>query len=96
MAAALLLRMGCSCRFPVNLDPRRIKVKNYYEAKPVNTFKRRFDMADDRNDTCAHNVCTCPPAQDSKYCSADCENAESLNLAEISCSCNHPGCGTNI
>lgn len=39
---------------------------------------------------CAHPSCKCPAPQDSKYCSAYCEDAK--GTTEISCNCEHPGC----
>lgn len=48
----------------------------------------------DNNAKCAHPNCNCPPAQDSKYCSAYCEGA--AGTIEIGCHCGHAGCGGDI
>lgn len=48
-------------------------------------------MADKSNETCAHPSCTCPPAKDSKYCSALCEG--NAGHPDIICDCGHAACG---
>jgi hypothetical protein len=42
---------------------------------------------------CAHPACACHRAEDSKYCSAYCEDAK--DTTEITCGCGHAGCGTD-
>jgi len=41
---------------------------------------------------CAHEMCNCAPAGDSKYCSDHCEEAADQDLVEIRCDCGHDGC----
>jgi hypothetical protein len=51
-------------------------------------------MADNKtNAKCARDTCGCPPAQGSKYCSEECEDAHKSIKFEIGCSCHHPECG---
>lgn len=47
-------------------------------------------MADDNK--CAHELCRCPKAADSDYCSPHCEDAVDQDLTEIRCDCGHSGC----
>lgn len=44
----------------------------------------------DKKNKCAHQLCTCLAADDSKYCSPNCEAAKALT--DIECGCGHPGC----
>jgi len=41
---------------------------------------------------CAHEMCNCAAAGDSKYCSDHCEEAADQDLVEIRCDCGHDGC----
>ena len=47
-------------------------------------------MADDNK--CAHEMCSCPKATDSDYCSQHCEDAVDQDITEIRCDCGHAGC----
>lgn len=47
-------------------------------------------MADDKNQKCAHKLCSCTAAEGSKYCSPNCEAAK--DTTELACGCGHPGC----
>lgn len=48
-------------------------------------------MADERDDNkCAHPACSCPVANDEKYCSEYCRDAG--DITEINCGCEHQGC----
>jgi hypothetical protein len=50
-------------------------------------------MANEQNNhTCARETCGCAPANDSKYCSEECEDAVKVHITEIGCSCHHPEC----
>jgi hypothetical protein len=51
-------------------------------------------MADDGK--CEHDGCSCPVADDSSYCSQQCENADDSDMVEISCGCGHASCGTAV
>jgi hypothetical protein len=46
-----------------------------------------------KTNKCGRETCGCPPAQDSKYCSEECEDAAKVHITEIACSCHHPACG---
>ena len=48
-------------------------------------------MADDNK--CAHEACSCMSAEDSDYCSPQCEAAAGAELTEMKCDCGHAGCG---
>lgn len=51
-------------------------------------------MADEKTQNkCARETCGCPAAQDSKYCSEECEDAAKVHMMEIGCTCHHPDCG---
>ena len=51
-------------------------------------------MADERpKNKCARETCDCPPAEGSKFCSEECEDASKTIHFEISCTCHHPDCG---
>ncbi|MET0623834.1 MAG: hypothetical protein ABW250_12690 [Pyrinomonadaceae bacterium] len=51
-------------------------------------------MADERQKSkCARETCDCPPAEGSKYCSEECEDASKVHMMEIGCTCHHPDCG---
>ena len=39
---------------------------------------------------CAHESCSCIPADGKKFCSTYCENAK--DVTELGCDCGHPGC----
>ncbi len=43
-------------------------------------------------DKCAHEMCNCPRAGDSDYCSQQCEDAADTDITGIMCECGHPGC----
>jgi hypothetical protein len=47
-------------------------------------------MANNQTEKCAHPSCVCPPAKDSKYCSALCEG--NAGTSDIICACGHAGC----
>lgn len=47
-------------------------------------------MADD--DKCEHDMCSCPVAGDTEYCSDHCKDAVDQDIVEISCDCGHAGC----
>jgi len=47
-------------------------------------------MADENK--CAHDICVCPKAADSKYCSQHCEDAVDQDITEIRCDCGHKSC----
>jgi len=49
-------------------------------------------MADDREGKCAHAVCECAAAADSKYCGEYCRDAEKSGVLEIGCGCEHAPC----
>jgi hypothetical protein len=50
-------------------------------------------MADQgKSNKCARETCGCPPTQDSKYCSLECEDAAKIEIMEIGCTCHHPAC----
>ena len=49
-------------------------------------------MTDNQKEKCAHPSCGCPPAADSKFCSALCEGNQ--GISDIICGCNHPECKT--
>ena len=49
-------------------------------------------MAENKEEKCAHGVCECAPAADSKYCSEYCKDAEKSGVTEIGCGCEHPPC----
>ena len=53
----------------------------------LNTMANGEDKA-----TCARETCGCPPAQDSKYCGEECEDAAKVSMMEIGCTCRHPEC----
>lgn len=42
--------------------------------------------------TCEHEICACPVAEDTEYCSDRCRDAAAEGLTEIACDCGHPGC----
>jgi hypothetical protein len=44
----------------------------------------------DGQSKCAHEPCTCPPREGSKYCSDYCETAG--ETTHIKCDCGHPAC----
>jgi hypothetical protein len=50
-------------------------------------------MADKEN-KCAHELCSCLAAEDSKYCSPNCEAAK--DTTDLACGCGHPGCEGNV
>ena len=51
-------------------------------------------MADQEDEeTCARETCGCPPAEGSKYCGEECEDAAKVGMMEIGCTCRHPECG---
>ncbi len=45
-------------------------------------------MADEKK--CAHEGCTCPPAEGSKYCSTYCEDSKGFQT--LACDCKHLAC----
>jgi hypothetical protein len=45
-------------------------------------------MAD--KNKCANEVCSCPPAEGSKYCSVYCEDTRAVTT--LSCDCKHLSC----
>jgi len=51
-------------------------------------------MKDAKKNKCAHEVCSCPAAADSKYCSPYCEGAK--GTTEIACGCEHAGCAGKV
>jgi hypothetical protein len=51
-------------------------------------------MAGNEPEKCAHPICTCPAREDSKYCSAYCEDAG--DTTEIGCNCGHAGCKSDV
>ncbi len=51
-------------------------------------------MNDKKDNSCAHPSCSCPTANDSKYCSPHCETMKTG--AELSCECGHPQCASKI
>ncbi|HEX8265779.1 MAG TPA: hypothetical protein VF596_10260 [Pyrinomonadaceae bacterium] len=51
-------------------------------------------MADEKDKPkCARETCDCAPAQNSNFCSDECERITKLQVMEISCTCHHPECG---
>ena len=53
-----------------------------------------LEMADNKKDgKCGRETCGCPAAEDSDYCSQECEDASKVHMMEIGCSCGHPECG---
>jgi hypothetical protein len=59
-----------------------------------NTSEEVSEMADEKGQAkCARDTCGCPPAQGSKYCSEECEDAHKVHMMEIGCTCHHPDCG---
>jgi hypothetical protein len=54
-------------------------------------------MADERNNNqCDHELCTCTVAEDTDYCSAQCEAAGASDTTTIACECGHAGCAAEI
>lgn len=51
-------------------------------------------MANNKQEKCAHEMCTCMAEEDSKYCSANCEAEK--GLTELACECGHPGCKASV
>jgi len=49
-------------------------------------------MAENKEAKCAHAVCECAPAADSKYCGEYCKDAEKSGVMEIGCGCEHSPC----
>jgi hypothetical protein len=47
-------------------------------------------MTGQAKNKCAHPSCSCAAGNDSKYCSAYCEDAK--DTTELACNCGHPGC----
>ena len=47
-----------------------------------------------QTEKCAHPNCTCPPAENSKYCSTYCEDAK--DTTEIFCECGHATCTEEV
>ena len=47
-------------------------------------------MKGELKNKCAHPICNCVAAKDSKYCSTYCETAK--DTTDIACDCGHPGC----
>jgi hypothetical protein len=47
-------------------------------------------MDSGKREKCAHAICSCMAASDSKYCSPYCESAK--DKTEIACGCEHPHC----
>jgi hypothetical protein len=47
-------------------------------------------MADNKQEKCAHELCTCIVEKGTKYCSANCEDGK--GLTEVACECEHPSC----
>jgi len=50
-------------------------------------------MADDDDNRCGHDGCSCSVSGDQEYCSDHCRNADDQDITEISCDCGHSGCG---
>ena len=50
-------------------------------------------MADEDDDRCGHDGCSCSVSGDQDYCSDHCRNADDQDITEISCDCGHSGCG---
>ncbi len=50
-------------------------------------------MADDNN-KCKNPPCSCPPSDDTKYCSVTCEGKG--ETIELDCECGHPECAGNF
>lgn len=46
----------------------------------------------DENNTCGHDICSCPVSGDQEYCSDHCRETERQDMTEIACDCGHPGC----
>ena len=44
---------------------------------------------------CAHEMCSCPRASDSDYCSQRCSDAANADITGIICECGHAGCATS-
>lgn len=44
---------------------------------------------------CAHEMCNCPRANDSDYCSQQCEDAADTDITGIMCECGHAGCAVS-
>ncbi|HLM03060.1 MAG TPA: hypothetical protein VK400_18560 [Pyrinomonadaceae bacterium] len=44
---------------------------------------------------CAQELCRCPRANDSDYCSQQCEDAAGADITGIMCECGHAGCATS-
>ena len=50
-------------------------------------------MANERDNQCAHEGCSCAVREGQSYCSAYCERAETQRAEEGgSCDCGHPDC----
>ncbi|MFT3744746.1 MAG: hypothetical protein QM785_10710 [Pyrinomonadaceae bacterium] len=45
------------------------------------------------NEKCKHEICDCPAAVDSEYCSDHCREAVAQDIVELNCDCGHPSCG---
>lgn len=41
---------------------------------------------------CAHELCDCPAALESNYCSTYCADADKIEILEIKCHCAHDNC----
>lgn len=41
---------------------------------------------------CSQELCNCPRANDSDYCSQQCSDAAGADITGIMCECGHAGC----
>ncbi len=53
-------------------------------------------MADNDDNTCAHDMCSCAVSDDEDYCSPQCEADEDQSITAIKCDCGHAGCAGEV
>lgn len=53
-------------------------------------------MADDFDNKCGHDPCSCAVGDDEDYCSPQCESAAEDDVTAIKCDCGHTGCAGEV
>lgn len=63
-----------------------------FQGTEIYELREDFCLMANTEEKCAHEMCSCPKANDSDYCSQQCSDAAGADVTGIMCECGHPGC----